>query len=131
MITNVMTTGQIDLPFAVNVNMASSEGESNSVNIAFTDFNLTPTTSDIDFIFMLSLPSFGEGFHFGLGAQDICISPDGFGNEAKLYLSENIEIPIDGEVELSFNGGQTPIDNEGELITEQIFYSHLIWSHSK
>lgn len=107
MIADVMTSGQIDLPFGIDVNMSTNDGSgrTNSVNIAFTDFALTPTTSDIDFLFMLSLPSLGEGFNFGLGAQDICIGPDGFGTEARLYLPNDLDIPIDGEVELKFNGG--------------------------
>ncbi|MDF1697620.1 MAG: hypothetical protein P1U56_17375 [Saprospiraceae bacterium] len=125
MISDVMTTGQVDLPFGIDVNMSSGdgEGESSSVNIAFTDFELTPTTSDVDFLFMMSLPSLGAGFNFGLGAQDICIGPDGFGNEARLYLPNDLDIPIDGEVELKFNGGLQGIVNG--LDTIQPFYLEI------
>lgn len=107
MITDLMTTGEVDLPFGVSVNMSNEDGSAgNSVNIAFTDFQLTPTTSDIDFLFLMSLPSLGEGLEFGLGATDMCIHPEGFGSEARLYLPDDIEIPIDGEVSIQFSGGQ-------------------------
>ena len=107
MITDLMTTGEVDLPFGVSVNMTNENGTAgNSVNIAFTDFQLTPTTSDIDFLFMMSLPSLGEGLEFGLGATDMCIHPEGFGSEARLYLPDDIEIPIDGDVSIQFSGGQ-------------------------
>ncbi len=114
MVTQVMTSGSIDLPFGIQANMATQEGSANSINIAFTDFNLTPTTSDVDFIFYLSLPSLGQGMNFGIGAQDICIAPQGFGQEMRIYLPDDLDIPIDGDLALKFNGGisNTTIDND-------------------
>src|SRR5690606_32662963 len=108
MISAVMNSGKIDLPFGINMNMEGDNDEVNSLQIAFTDFNLTPTTSDVDFIYMMSLPSLGEGFNFGLGAQDICIAPEGFGSVARLYLMEDLPIPRDGSAEIVFNGGIEP-----------------------
>lgn len=118
MITDVLSGGTINLPFGIDVSMSSGDGSGdvNSVNVAFTDFQLTPTTSDIDFLFLMSLPSLGEGLNFGLGAQDICVSPAGFGSEARLYLPDDLEIPIDGETELKFNGGTVPLISGNESI---------------
>lgn len=125
MVTTIMNSGKIDLPFGLNVSVQSGSDEevTNSLQIAFTDFNLTPTTSDVDFIYLMSLPNLGSGFHFGLGAQDICIAPEGFGNEARLYLTNDLDIPMDGEAELKFNGGIQPIASGTDTL--QPFYLEI------
>ena len=123
MIASVMTSGKIDLPFGLNVNMQSGDGPGSTIQMGFTDFNLTPTTSDVDFIYLMSLPNIGDGFNFGLGAQDLCIGPDGFGNEARLYLTQNLSIPLDGDSEIVFNGGIQPITSGTDTI--QPFYLEI------
>ncbi len=107
MVGQIATGSSIGLPFGINTNMGGD-----NVVMAFTDIKLTPTSTDVDFINILSFPSLGENFCFGIGASDICIAPDGFGNEAKLSLIEDLTIPIDGDVEIIIKGGLVSGDTD-------------------
>lgn len=100
MVHQIATGGTIGIPFGIDLNMGG-----NSITMAITDFHITPTSNDLDFVQIFSFPSLGAEATFGVGASDICVAPDGPGVEMILSIPSNIDIPIDGDLVLSLTGG--------------------------
>ena len=100
LVSQVAMGGSIGIPFGINYNFGG-----NSFLVGITDFNLTPQSSDLDFVQIFSFPSLGDQFSFGIGATDICVAPDGFGGELILSMPSDLTLPLDGDLALNIRGG--------------------------
>lgn len=72
--------------------------------LALVGATFTARGADIDIMTLLDLSSLNPQMVLPLAGRDICLTPQGFGSEAMLYLSQDVPVPPLGGMNLALVG---------------------------
>ncbi len=89
----------IGMPIGIDREIAG-----NRYTVGIVDMTFTPERATMNAVMNLNFPELGNTL-IAYGAKDLCITPTGLGDEARLYLARDNDIANDGETRFTFKGG--------------------------
>ncbi|MEM9259997.1 MAG: hypothetical protein AAGA62_10145, partial [Bacteroidota bacterium] len=95
-----LVTGE---PTGVPVGL-DEELQGHKFTIAIVSATFTPREADVNLMAFVDLTSLNPYFLLPLAAKDVCLTPQGFGSEALMHLTQNYAAPPMGGMELSLTG---------------------------
>lgn len=75
---------------------------------ALVGATFTARGADVNLMTLVDLSSINPYLVLPLGGRDICLTPDGLGSEAMLYLSRDINVPAIADLGVALKGSSSP-----------------------
>lgn len=92
---------EIGMPIGID-----REIDGNKYTIGIVKMEFTPERATINAVMNLNFPEIGNSL-YAFGAKDLCITPNGLGDEGRLYLARDWDYFYDGETKVAFKGAET------------------------
>lgn len=74
--------------------------------VGVVNMEFKPQSASLDALMSLDFPNIGNKL-IALGAKDMCITPNGLGDEGRLYLARDWVLVQEGETQFAFKGSET------------------------